>query len=287
MRVVRESAVVPFLERVGPHLRAQPAENNLMLGLLCELACAGVIPDPDAEPETTRPVFLLVEGARGNMEAVAMQTPPRAIIVSRAPERAVDALVEFARSENLALSGVVGPEATAERFASVWGTRAGCASILRVNHMLYELDRVRSPASCPGMLREATPGDENVLAGWSEAFTAETAMDAIADCLGFVRKKRVARQLFVWANDTPVCMAAWMGRTEQGVRIGYVYTPPAERRRGYASALVAALSQRLLDEGVPRCFLFTDAANPTSNRIYRALGYEHVSDFRLYDFPAR
>jgi predicted GNAT family acetyltransferase len=287
MRVVRESAVVPFLERVGAHLRAHPAESNLMLGLLCELARAGVIAREEAEPEAMRPVFLLVEGARGSVEAVAMQTPPRALIVSRASERAVDALVEFVRSEHLALGGVVGPAAAAERFASVWGARAGCAPIVRVNHMLYELDRVRPPATCPGMLREATPRDENILAEWSEAFTTETAMDAIGDCLGFVRKKMAERQLFVWANDTPACMAAWMGRTDQGVRIGYVYTPRAERKKGYASALVAALSQRLLDKGVPRCFLFTDAANPTSNRIYRALGYERVCDFRLYDFPAR
>ena len=82
-------------------------------------------------------------------------------------------------------------------------------------------------------------------------------------------------------------MAAWVGHTEQGVRIGYVYTPPAERKKGYASAVVAALSQRLLDEGSPRCFLFTQAANPTSNKIYRALGYEHVCDFRMYSFAAR
>jgi predicted GNAT family acetyltransferase len=81
-------------------------------------------------------------------------------------------------------------------------------------------------------------------------------------------------------------MVAWGGRTAEGVRIQYVYTPPAERRKGYASASVAALSQQLFDEGSPRCFLFTNAANPTSNKIYRAIGYERVCDFRLYDFRA-
>ena len=116
------------------------------------------------------------------------------------------------------------------------------------------------------------------------AFIDETKMDAIPDCLAFVRGKMAARQLFVWDAGGPVSMAAWVGRTEQGVRIGYVYTPPAERKKGWASALVAALSQRLLDEGC-RCFLFTQATNPTSNKIYRALGYEHVCDFRLYAFP--
>jgi hypothetical protein len=62
------------------------------------------------------------------------------------------------------------------------------------------------------------------------------------------------------------------------MRVGPVYTPPAERRRGYAGALVAALSQRLLDEGREFCFLFTDLANPTSNHVYQEIGYEPVCE---------
>jgi len=56
-----------------------------------------------------------------------------------------------------------------------------------------------------------------------------------------------------------------------------VYTPPAYRRRGYASACGAALSQLILDAGRRFCFLYTDLANPTSNQIYQQIGYEHVS----------
>jgi predicted GNAT family acetyltransferase len=56
-----------------------------------------------------------------------------------------------------------------------------------------------------------------------------------------------------------------------------VYTPPAERRRGYAAAAVAEVSRRLLDQGARVC-LFTDQANPTSNALYARLGYEPVVD---------
>ena len=57
-----------------------------------------------------------------------------------------------------------------------------------------------------------------------------------------------------------------------------MYTPPELRGRGYATALTAELSQRLLDgrlfEGGRRfCFLYTDLANPTSNAIYERIGY--------------
>jgi hypothetical protein len=47
---------------------------------------------------------------------------------------------------------------------------------------------------------------------------------------------------------------------------------------------VAAQSQAALDAGRRFCFLFTDAANPTSNHIYQAIGYEHVRDVVVYQF---
>ena len=60
-------------------------------------------------------------------------------------------------------------------------------------------------------------------------------------------------------------------------RVGPVYTPREHRGQGYATAAVAAVSCRLLDRGARVC-LFTDQANPTSNRIYEALGYRRVVD---------
>ena len=42
--------------------------------------------------------------------------------------------------------------------------------------------------------------------------------------------------------------------------------------------MTAAASQAQLDAGRTFVFLFTDLANPTSNRIYQAIGYEPVID---------
>ncbi len=50
----------------------------------------------------------------------------------------------------------------------------------------------------------------------------------------------------------------------------------------YPTACVAALSQRLLDQGNTYCCLYTDLANPTSNAIYRHIGYRPVCDAALY-----
>jgi predicted GNAT family acetyltransferase len=63
-----------------------------------------------------------------------------------------------------------------------------------------------------------------------------------------------------------------------------VYTPPELRGRGYASALVARVTQHLLDGGRDYCFLYTDLANPTSNKIYVNVGYEYVCDSVDYAF---
>jgi len=60
-------------------------------------------------------------------------------------------------------------------------------------------------------------------------------------------------------------------------RVGPVYTPPEQRRKGYTGAAVAEVSQHFLDAGARVC-LYTDQANPTSNGIYQALGYVAVVD---------
>jgi hypothetical protein len=77
----------------------------------------------------------------------------------------------------------------------------------------------------------------------------------------------------------------------RGVEAVAMQTPPralvvSRAHADATDALVAFVRQRLVDDGCPRCFLFTNVANRTSNKIYRALGYEHVSDFRFYGFPA-
>jgi predicted GNAT family acetyltransferase len=73
-------------------------------------------------------------------------------------------------------------------------------------------------------------------------------------------------------------MAGVTGPTPHGIRVGPVYTPPSDRGHGFASAVTAAASQAQLDQGRRFVFLFTDLTNPTSNKIYQAIGYEPVID---------
>ena len=93
--------------------------------------------------------------------------------------------------------------------------------------------------------------------------------------------------VFIWDDGRRlVSMAAWSGRTPNGVRVNFVYTPPEYRRSGYASACVADLTQRLLNEGRAFCCLYTDLANPTSNKIYQTIGYRPVCEMSDFHFEA-
>jgi len=84
--------------------------------------------------------------------------------------------------------------------------------------------------------------------------------------------------LWVWQDGEPVSMA-WLTPPTAGVsRVSGVYTPPPRRGRGYASACVAAASAHALSAGAEACMLYTDLANPTSNKIYQAIGYRPVAD---------
>jgi predicted GNAT family acetyltransferase len=91
------------------------------------------------------------------------------------------------------------------------------------------------------------------------------------------------REVWLWEDGpedgrAPVCMVGAGSPTRNGVRIGAVYTPPERRGRGYASALVAHVSASLLAAGRRFCTLYTDLDNPTSNRLYRRIGYRPVAD---------
>src|SRR6185312_6720786 len=85
---------------------------------------------------------------------------------------------------------------------------------------------------------------------------------------------------FKWVVDGEiVSMAALIRKTKNIGIVGFVYTPNHLRGKGYATTCVWKLSEHILDSGFKYCGLFTDAANPTSNKIYRNIGYLPVTEF--------
>jgi predicted GNAT family acetyltransferase len=89
----------------------------------------------------------------------------------------------------------------------------------------------------------------------------------------------------VWDDGRAVCEVANAPPTSGVARLGPVYTPPEFRGRGYASSAVAARTRLAIQNGL-RCALFTDLANPTSNKIYADVGYRRVADWDEIEFTA-
>jgi hypothetical protein len=279
MRVIIPETTEAFLEQAEPLLAADEARNNLAFGV-----AATIIARPDLYPEVR---LWLVESA-GTTVAAALRTLPFNLILPRPLDDAgLEALAAGIDDE---LPGVTGGLPEAELFAEAWSARASCRPRVSLAQGIYALDRVVPVTGVPGGMRAAGPDDRALVRAWFRAFIAEalptrgrpTHAEAEAHferSLDIRLGEDKQSGICLWDHEGDVVsLAAFGGETPNGMRIGPVYTPPEQRGRGYASALTAALSAQLLASGRRFCFLYTDLANPTSNRIYRAIGYEHVCD---------
>ncbi len=278
--VRRFAGVDAFLAAAGSFLAAREAEHNLIFGI-----CSSLRETPERYGE---PYLAVVE--RGDrVVAAALQTPPFRLVLSEVDEpAAIDALVDDVLTRSL--PGVAGPVEHVRAFAGTWLARGGPTPTLAMSERMYRLATVIPPRPIPGRSRIAGPADRDLVIDWTEAFMREAFGDAdpvvvAADVDRWLARR--GRTIYVWDDGEPRSLAGVGGDTPNGTRIGPVYTPPALRARGYASALVAEVSQAKLDAGRRFCFLFTDLANPTANHIYQAIGYEPIRDVDAYRFAPR
>ena len=283
MRLVRFDDASVFLDRVGAYLAEREAEHNLLFGILDALILDPKIFDG--------PPYLAAVLDADRVLAVALRTPPRNLVLSEIDDHAaVDAIVADVVALGDPIPGVVGPVEVARRFAELFSSMAGRPHRPQMAERAFRLSRVTPPPPVAGAMRLADRRDFDLLVEWYRAFVAEALPEEVL--APHEAEKAVTRWIdhgyrrnYLWEVDGEV--VSWTGvggRTPNGIRVGPVYTPPEHRGRGYASALVAAASQAQLDEGLAFCFLFTDLANPTSNHIYQAIGYEPVTDIDVYVF---
>jgi uncharacterized protein len=278
----RYEDVREFYRRAEPFLLTREAEHCLMLGLCNSLMTSDFYKEP--------PYLVLVED-KGNIVASALRTPPHNLILSEmVDESSVDIILDDVQEIYEALPGVLGPKAVSKAFANHWTARTGESHRLNLAERVYKLRAVRPIRGVSGEVHPAQKEDRDLLIEWFMAFTAE-ALDGMSreDAEKGVdfrleRDPNLGGLRLWWDDGKPVSFDGYGGPTPNGIRIGPVYTPPGLRGRGYASACVAATSQEMLDSGRTFCFLFTDLSNPTSNRIYQAIGYEPVADVDEYRF---
>jgi len=172
-----------------------------------------------------------------------------------------------------------------QQFAAQWAARTGGTTRLDMAQRLYALHTVNIPTGVPGELAVAQTEHTKLVTTWMRNFEI--------DCFGHCRPVEKIREAVqrgiaegnwhLWLVDgEPVSMCIRTRPIRNTASVAGVYTPDNLRRKGYAGACVAALSQKLLDEGFSYITLFTDLANPTSNSVYMRLGYQPLADFDKY-----
>jgi predicted GNAT family acetyltransferase len=280
MQLHRFDDIKEFCDRTGAYLLQYEAEHNLLLGLSHTL-----LHHPDRYPNLP---YLAVAEIKGEIVAVAIRTPPHKLVLSKTVEpTALELIANDLYNHQETVPGVSALVAEAQTFVKAWQTLAGQSHQLTIQMRIHQLTEVQPVATAKGFLRPATQDDRPLLLEWFQDFVDEAIPSFGEDAERLVEGSLKTQSVYLWEDGVPVSFACGSKSLPSAARIGPVYTPPEYRRKGYATACVAALSQQLLKQGCHSCFLFTDLANPTSNYIYQAIGYRPICDWHDYSFISK
>src|SRR5882672_1520922 len=233
-------------------------EHNVILSIAGSVAKGLLVPKAP-------PYFAVVVSA-GEVVACAIRTPPHKLVVSSGSAAAMHALAQDVFALAPDLTALNGPEPAAGAFAAAWPALSGRPAQPGKHQRLYVAYAVTDDLrETPGGLRRAEAGDRPLVLQWAAEFAREAVPDEPFDGEEVVGRYYLTQSLYLWDDAGPATILVASGKTLNGARVGFVYTPPTRRRNGYATAAVAALTARLLAEGKQHCCLYTDLANPTSN----------------------
>lgn len=280
-----------FLDAAGPVLAADPVLGSV-IATVTERAAREVAEGGDSWTHVGAPFrrwWVVIRGADGSPVSAVMRTAPfpphPTFSLPMSPDAAcVLAAALHDRGELLggANGALPGSRVLADETARLWDGTV----VLDKHTRLWEARAVDVPAAPEGRLRRATEDDAGLVHDWYRRFGTEAdeqagrAPDAAAgehntldDALVRIREGKD----WLWElPDGEVAHLTGRSLPSYGVsRIGPVYTPKEHRGRGIASYVVGELTRHGLEAGHRMC-LFTDQANPTSNKIYAGLGYEPV-----------
>jgi len=264
-----------FGELVAPLVEREPLQHSVLATNLARVLAEG---DPAGEA-----LWIWAEH-HGRPVGAAMHIPPHPPYLCTSDSAVAVVMAEDLARNCRAVHGVNGTRVAAEAFAERWRELRPCHVSTRMEQAMYALNHVDHPAGVAGRLRLAEQADTGLLNGWGRDFAAgvgEPPSDRDDPMTGRIGD----RELWVWDDQGPVSMA-YASPAHAGVsRVSWVYTPPALRRRGYATACVAGTSHEQVRRG-HLCMLYADLANLTSNTIYQAIGYRHIGDALSLGFEA-
>ena len=257
------------------YLEKEELLNNVPLGIYNRLK---------TNPECFKNYQLIVASDESGITGYAHHTPPHPLCIAQSSVKAIQKIGDLISEEKLEISGIQGKKSLVEELLN---HKPELKQKITGNDIqgCYKLTKVIPTTHNPGMMRVATPADAPIVGEWRNGFDRDVEYPQLDPKeLKLWLDDRIANECIhiLEVGGAPVASAI-AGRTMlHGRTIGFVYTPPEQRGKGYASQLVANLSQKILDEGFKYVCLFTQMSNPTSNKIYQNIGYEWIEEFVHY-----
>jgi hypothetical protein len=276
-----------FLAAAGDHLAADPVVSTVVTTTVHRMVAQRA--DGIAQPD--RDWWLVVSDATGAVVGAGMRTStfaPYPPFLLTMPDEAAVAVAHAVYERGEDVLGANGALPAVDLCAGELARLVGGRVEVGQHSRLHELGELTAPASVPGALVLATEADVDLAMAWFVAFGGDADEQAgrprgasahdVPDRSELLVRLRAGR-LWFWVDEAGerVNLTGANPPAFGMARIGPVYTPPDQRGRGWASNAVAEISRRIQAEGARVC-LFTDQANPTSNKIYAALGYRPVVD---------
>jgi len=256
-------------------------QNNLLIGFIRN----------ERGYDTSDWLLSTIKDESGSVALVAACTPPFNLVLYETGNKPSAAAVQMLSKElkgmGFALPGVLAEQSLAHRFAQ---THVADGAFRRHMSMhVMRLDSVSKIDKAPGACRKLHEGDFFFMPYWEKEFCEEcqTHVDGIQAYVEKLKQRLDTGAHYIWENAHPVSCAFNARNTENGAGINGVYTPPHYRGKGYASSLVAELSQSLLERGNKFCFLFVNAENPNACAIYRKIGFHNLCLFDEIKFGGK
>ena len=191
-------------------------------------------------------------------------------------------LADVLEASGVQIRTAEGPREAVLSFSRRWSAMTGAIHEHAMDQGLYEIRRVEIPDLASGQLVRAETSHRADLAALVDGFAGFIADEPVTAGAIAHRVDRFLEEqcAFLWrdANHVFVAMAAIVRQSPSASSISCVYTLPEHRRKGHAARVVAMLSQAQLDAGKAACNLHTDLSNPTSNGVYRRIGYRKIAE---------
>ncbi|PER44009.1 GNAT family N-acetyltransferase [Bacillus thuringiensis] len=260
--------ILNFKEEVTPFLEKNEQENNLILGVL---------------QMVQQPIFMGIAKQGEEIVVVFLQTEEKKQIIVATSEIEEEDIVELAKKLTKVYSnvpGLIGNKKIVQKLAEEIAVLENKKTNVVMEQGVYALQQVKKKWTEDGAFREIGSDELLLIEQWIYQFCEDVNLPITKE-----EAKQTAHTLIIThrlfgleVDGKLVSVAAKTRPTKNNITVNFVYTPKEARKKGYASKCVAALSQRLLDEGYKTTTLYTDLANPTFNKIYQEIGYEQIAE---------